>query len=162
MHPLGSLWYFFYRVSQRMRATDLVVPIGADHQQVPNFGMRHKMFEEVQRCCVQPLQIIDEQRERVLLAREHGKKASEHHLEAVLCVSQRQVRDRRLFTNNELQLRNQIDDELTIQSKRAAKGFAPPAKLFLALGEDRAHEALEGLADGRVRDVALVLVELAG
>ena len=36
------------------------------------------------------------------------------------------------------------------------------AKLLLALGEERADQALKGLAHRRVRDVALVLVELAG
>ena len=42
------------------------------------------------------------------------------------------------------------------------QGVPPPAKLLLAPGEERADEALEGLAQRGIRDVALVLVELAG
>jgi hypothetical protein len=42
------------------------------------------------------LQIIEEQRERMLLAREHPEEAPEHHLEAVLRILRRQVGDRRL------------------------------------------------------------------
>ena len=38
----------------------------------------------------------------------------------------------------------------------------PPAELRLALAEERADKALEGLGQGRIGDVALVLVELAG
>jgi hypothetical protein len=38
------------------------------------------------------LQIVEEQRERMLLAREHAEEAPENHLEAVLRVLRRQVR----------------------------------------------------------------------
>jgi hypothetical protein len=47
-------------------------------------------------------------------AGEHSKEAAEHHLETVLRVLRRQVGDRRLFPNHELQLGNEVDDELTI------------------------------------------------
>src|ERR1700730_2692624 len=136
--------------------------IGADQQQVPHFRVRDEMLEEVERCCIQPLQIIEEQRERVLLAREHPEEAPEHHLEAVLRVLWRQVRDRWLFPNHELQFGNEVDDELTVRAQRLAQGIPPPAKLRLAPAQERAHKALEGLGQGGVRDVALVLVELAG
>jgi len=36
---------------------------------MPHFRVRDQLFEQVQRCGIQPLQIIEEQRERVLLAR---------------------------------------------------------------------------------------------
>src|SRR6202047_1100237 len=98
----------------------------------------------------------------MLLAREHPEEAPENHLEAVLRILRRQVRDRWLFPNHEFQLGNEVDDELTIRAQRLAQGIPPPAKLGLALGEGRADKALEGLAQGGVRDVALVLVELAG
>src|SRR5258706_5550467 len=98
----------------------------------------------------------------MLLARERSEEAPENHLEPVLRVLRRQVRDRWLFPNHELQLGNEVDDELTIRAQRIDQGGAPAAKLLLALGEERADEALEGLAQGSVRNVALVLIELAG
>ena len=76
------------------------------------------MFDKVERCGIQPLQIIEEQRERVLPAREYPKEAPKNHLESVLCVLRRQVRDRGLFSDHELQLRNEVDDELTIRAER--------------------------------------------
>jgi hypothetical protein len=103
---------------RRSGCAGLVVPVGADQQQVPHFRVRHQMLEEVERCCIQPLQIIEEQRERVFFAREHPEEAPEHHLEAVLRVLRRQVRHRWLFPDHELQLWNEVDDELTIRPKR--------------------------------------------
>src|SRR5258708_29275139 len=98
----------------------------------------------------------------MLLARERSEEAPEHHLEPVLRVLRRQVRDRWLFSNHEFQLGNEVDDELSIWAQRLAQRVPPAAKLGLALAEERADKALEGLAQGRIRDVALVLVELAG
>src|ERR1700675_3040746 len=162
MHPRIDRADRLQRPQKRVRWADLVVPVGADQQQVPHFGVCDQMLEKLKRRCIQPLQIIEEQRERVLLAREHPEEAPEHHLEAVLRVLRWQVRDRWLLPNHELQLGNEIDDELTIRAQRLAQSIPPPAKLLLALGEERADKALEGMTQGRVRDVALVLVELAG
>jgi hypothetical protein len=60
------------------------------------------MLKEVERCYIQPLQIIEEQGERVLLACEYPKEAPEHHLKAILRLLRRQVRDRWLFPNHQL------------------------------------------------------------
>src|SRR5216684_3351624 len=100
---------------KRMGRTDLVVPVGSNQKQMPHFRARNQMLEEVERCCIQPLQIIEEQRERVLWAGEHPEEPPKHHLESVLCVLRRQVRDWWLFPDYELQLGNEVDDELTIR-----------------------------------------------
>src|SRR3979411_2344916 len=115
------------------------------------------MLEQVESCCIQPLQVIQEQRERMLLARKHSDEAPEHHLEAVLRVLRRQLRDRWLFADHEFELWNEVDDELTIRPQRLAQGVPPSAKLGLALAQERADQALERLAQGRIGDVALVL-----
>jgi hypothetical protein len=36
-----------------VRGTDLVVPVGADQQQVPHFRVRNQMLKEVERCCIE-------------------------------------------------------------------------------------------------------------
>src|ERR1700692_2261008 len=103
------------------------------------------MLEKVERCCIQPLQIVKNECERVLLAREHAEEAPECHLEAVLCIRRRQVRDRWLFPDHEFQFANDVDDELTVRAQRFAQVVPPPAKLGLAPAEERADQALEGL-----------------
>ena len=108
--------------------------------------VRDQVLKELERRCIQPLQIVKKQRERVLLPREDAEEAPEHHLEAVLCVLWWQVRDRRLFSDRELQLGNEIHDELTVLAQRLVQRIPPRAKLFFALAQQRADEALEGWA----------------
>src|SRR5882762_6856754 len=124
--------------------------------------MRDQVLEEVERRCIQPLQVVKKQGERVLLPCEYAEEAPEDHLEAALRVQWRQVRDRWLFSDHELQLGNEVHDELAVRAQRFTQGVPPPANLRLALAQQRAHKALEGSGKRSVRDVALVLVELAG
>src|SRR3977135_3434572 len=161
LHPRIDSADRLQRPQKRVRGADLVVTVGANQQQVPHLWMRDQVHEEVERRCIKPLQIVKKQGERMLLAREYAKEAPEHHLETVLRVLRRQVRDRRLFSDHELQLGNEVDDELAIRAQRLGEGLAPAAKLLRSVGEERADKALEGLAQRRVWDVALVLVDLA-
>src|ERR1700733_14122551 len=124
--------------------------------------MRGQMFKEIERCCIQPLQVIEEQRERVLFACEHPHEIPENHLESVLRLLRRQVRDWGLFPDDELELGNEIDHELTIWTEHGMESISPRAKILLALCEEQANQTLNGLRQCGIRDVALVLVELAG
>src|SRR6202048_1380672 len=150
------------RPQKRVRGTDLVVSIGPDQKQVPHLRVRDQVLEEVERRCIEPLQIVEEQRERVLLPREYAEKPPQNHLKAVLRFVRRQLRNRWLSPDHKLQRGNQVDDKLTVGAQRVAQGVPPPAKLRLTLAQKRAHKALEGLGQGGVGDVPLVLVELAG
>jgi hypothetical protein len=57
------------------------------------------------------LQIVEEQRQRVLRSAEHGEKAPKDQLKATLRIMRWQLRDRRLVADDELQLWNQVYDE---------------------------------------------------
>src|ERR1700730_8977727 len=162
MHPGIGVTDRLKSPQKRVRGSDLVVSIGPDQQQVPHLRVRDQVLEEVERRSIKPLQIVEKQRERVLLPREYAEKPPENHLKAVLRFVRRQVRDRWLSPDHKLQRGNEVDDELSVRAQRLAQGAPPPAKLRLALAQKRAHKALEGLGQGGVRDVSLVLVELAG
>src|SRR6202051_1034765 len=162
LHPRSGIANRLERPQKRVRGTDLVVSIGPHQKQVPHLRVRDQVLEEVERRCIQPLQIVEEQRERVLLPRESAEKAPENHLEAVLRVLRRQLRNRWLSSDHELQRGNEVDDKLTVGAQRLAQGGPPAAKLRLALAQKRAHQALEGLGQGGVLEMPLVLVELAG
>src|SRR6266850_1398902 len=124
-------------------------------------GIRDDGLEEVERRCIQPLQIVQKQGERVLLPREYAEEAPEDHLEPALRVLRRQLRDRWLLPDHELQFWNEVHDELPVGAQGFAQGVPPPTDLRLAPAQQWAHQALEGLGKRGVRDVALVLVELA-
>src|SRR6476469_564681 len=98
-----------------------------------NVGVGHQVVQQIERRRIEPLQIVEEEGERMLLAREHAEETPEHHLEAVLRVLRRQVWDRRLRSDHELQLGNEVHDELTVRAKRLTQRVAPAAKLRLAL-----------------------------
>ena len=145
-----------------MRWRDLIVPVGADQQQVPHLRVRDKMFDQVKGRGVQPLQIIEEQRERVLRPSKHAEEPPEHQLEPILPVLRWEFGNWRLLTDDESKLRDEIDHQLAVRAKRVQQRGAPSAHLRVALAEDLVDKALEGLGQRRIRDISLVLIELAG
>src|SRR6266576_3831997 len=82
---------------KRVRGTYLVVPVGPDQQQVPLFRVRDQMLDEVECCCIQPLQIVEEQGERVFRPCEYADESLEDQLEAMLRVLWRKLRHRWLL-----------------------------------------------------------------
>ena len=118
------------------------------------------MLEQFKGRRVQPLQIVEKQRERVLRPGERAEKPLEHHLEAILRVLRRDLRDGRLFADHQLEVGNQIYHQLTIRTHSLPDRIPPLADFLLALTQGLAHKALEGLRQGSVRYNPLVLVEL--
>ena len=162
LHSRSGLADRLQRPHERVRRTDLVVAVGPDQHQVPHVRIGNQVLQEFKGCRVQPLQIVEEQRKRVLRPGERAEEPPEHQLEAVLRILRRQVWNGRLFPDDELHLRDEIDDELAIRTQCFLKSVPPMAHLRFTLDEDLTDQGLESLCQSRVRDVALVLVELAG
>ena len=150
------------RLHQRMRGTDLVVPVRADQQERPHLGPADEVCEQRQGRGVQPLQIVEEEGERVLGSSEHADESTEDQLKAVLRVLRRELRNGRLLADEELHLRDEVHDQLAVRAQRLADGVAPAGDLGVARAQDVAHEALECLGQSGVRDVLRILVELPG
>src|SRR5260370_23841578 len=123
--------------------------------------VRDQTLKQVERCCIQPLQVIEEQRERVLRPGERAEEAPEHQLEAVLRFLRRQIWSGWLLPDDELHLRDEIDDQLAVCPDRLRQDGTPLFHLRFALDEDLIDQSLEGLCQCRIRNVALILVELA-
>ena len=92
---------------------------------------------------------------------EDADEAAKHQLKSSLRFLRRQLGDRWLFTNDVLHLGDEIDDQPPIWVQRVTKRVAPRVQVVFVLAEERQDEALECLRQRRIRDVALVLVELA-
>src|SRR5271157_2035907 len=97
----------------------------------------------------------------MLRPREQADEPPEHQLATVLRISQRQVWNGRLFPNDKLNLRDEANEELPIRLERLLQGTTPPVYFGFTLDEDLTDQRPQGLCQGRVRDVALVLIELA-
>ena len=135
---------------ERMGDTDFVVSIGADEYQVPNIWLGQQLFDEVQGGRVEPLQVVQKQRQRMFRAREGRDEAPENEPKAALRVLWRQFRDRRRLSDDELRFWNEVHDEL-VRSRpprrcRVSRHAASSASL---LPEERADQTLQGLPERR-------------
>jgi hypothetical protein len=110
---------------------------------------------------VRPLHVVDEQRERMFGGRARREQPAEHQAEPRLRLGQGQLGHRRLGPDDEPELRDQIHDQLAVRTERLRDPLPPPRDPGLALRQDVERELPERLGDREVRDVALVLLELA-
>jgi hypothetical protein len=99
-----------------MGRADLVVPICADKEEVADVRVSYQIFEELEGSRVQPLQVIQEESERMLLPGEDTKEGAEYRLEPVLLFLRGEFRHGRLLADDELELGDEVYDELTVQA----------------------------------------------
>src|SRR6266436_7920145 len=86
---------------QRMHGIDLVVPIGADQHEMLHIRSGQEILQQVERRGVEPLQVVEEQCERVLRPSEYADKPPENQLETPSRILRLKIRDRWLFSNDE-------------------------------------------------------------
>ena len=65
-HPSAGLTDRRHPQHQRMRGSGLLIPIGADEKQVIEIRLGQQVLEKLERRNVQPLQVVEEQRQRML------------------------------------------------------------------------------------------------
>ena len=118
---------------QRMSGIDLVVPIGADQEKVLYIRLGQQRLDQVERCDVEPLQVVEEDRQRMFRPGENVDESPKYQLETPLRVLGRKLRDAGLFSDNESQLRDEIGDEPSVRAQRLLKGVAPAGQLGIAL-----------------------------
>src|SRR4029077_20445565 len=92
---------------QRMGSADFVVAIRTDQHEVPKIRPGKHVLEQIERRGVEPLQIVEEERQRVLRPREDAEESPEHELEASLRLLRRELGHWRLLSDDELEFRDQ-------------------------------------------------------
>src|SRR5262245_33772802 len=132
-HYRSSLADRFELAYQRMGGIDFVVPVGADQEQVLHIRPGQQIIEQIERCRIEPLQVVKEEGQRMFRPREYADKSPKHQLESALRVLWRKIRDWWLFSNDELQSRHQIHDEQSVRIQCLMKGVPPVAQLCFAL-----------------------------
>src|SRR5262249_9379444 len=141
---------------------DLVAAVGADQHEVSQLRARQKILQQIQGGRIQPLQVVEEQGQRMLASCEHADETTESEVEAALSQVCRNLGKGRLLADQEPQFRNQVHDQLAILLQRGTQVLAPPAERCLALRQQRPDQTLKSLCQRRVGNVACVLIELAG
>ena len=145
-----------------MGGADLVVAVGADGQQVTAVGARDDIHKELQSRRVEPLQVVEEEHQRMLPARKHPKEPAKDGEKAVLRLAGGQLGHWRLRADQQFKLGHKIHNEPAVRAQRLENGLAPACQFLVALDQELADQDLECLRQGGVRDISLVLVELAG
>src|SRR5262245_14819838 len=145
-----------------MRCSDFVVAIGADEKKIAEIGPTQQVFQEVERRCVEPLQVVEEQRQRMLRPSEDADELPKQDLETPLSVLWRKLRDWWRLSDDVLHFRDEIPNQCRVRSQRLTQRIAPGRKVCIAFAEQQPDEALKGLRQRRVGNVAFVLIELAG
>src|ERR1700739_3879146 len=92
---------------------------------------------------------------------EYANEAPENELETALRLPRLKVRDLRLISDDELEFGDEVGHEPCIRLERLEKRAAPDRQFGVALAEKRQYKALKCLHQGRIGNVALVLIELA-
>src|SRR5258708_25285767 len=104
-----------------MRGIEVGVRIGADKQQVPQIRLGQRVLEQVECGRVEPLQIVEEQGQRMFRPREHANELPEYPLETSLGRLWREFGDRRLFSDDKAQFRDKVDHEAPVRNQRLQK-----------------------------------------
>src|SRR5215468_2951595 len=107
LYPCGG-FNRFQRAHKRMRGRDLIIPVGADQQHVPHIRMSQQVLKQIERGRVEPLQIVEEERQGMFRSGKYSQEAAENELVASLSVLKRQLGDRTLLSDDEFQLRDQV------------------------------------------------------
>jgi len=144
-----------------MGGIDFVVPVGTDQQQMLHIRPCQQILEQIERCRVEPLQIVEEQGERMFRPCEHADKSAEHQLKAALRLLRWELGDRWLFTYDVLQFWDEIHHEQSIRIDCLKQRIPPSAQFRFGLTQEWTDKALKRLCQRGIRNVALVLVELA-
>src|SRR5262249_30426854 len=93
---------------QRMGGSDFVVSVRSDQQQVSHIRLGQKILDKLERCRVEPLQIVEEQGQWMCRPREDTDESPEDQVEPALRVLWRKKRDRGLFSDDVLQFRDEV------------------------------------------------------
>src|SRR5262249_952882 len=124
--------------------------------------VRRQIAQEVERGAIQPLQIVDEEDERMLDSGEHAHETLQGSLEAHLCLLRRKLRDRLLRTDDQLQVGCASADELGARGERFSDVVEQGGEGGVDGEEDGTEEIAEGSGNRRERNVTLTRVELTG
>ncbi len=138
------------------------VPVCPDDQHMGEASVRGDGPDEVQACRVGPLDVVQEQDERVRPVGEDLHEVLKDKMKAVLGFLGPDLGDVGLPAYDELDLGDDVRDDLPVRAQGGIKLFSPFLYTLLALGQELAGQAMEGLNDGAVGHGPAQLIVFAG
>src|SRR5262249_11929595 len=102
---------------------------------IAEIGSAQQVSRQVERRGVEPLQVIEEERQGMFRPSEDTDELTKHQLETPLRVLWRKLRDRRGGSDNELHFRNEIHNQSCVQSQRLPQRVAPGREVGFTFAE---------------------------
>jgi len=125
-------------------------------------SVHDQVFQKLESARVNPLEVVEKKCQGVIFPREHCQEGPEDSMEPVFRFCNWNFRKWRLFTDNQLELGDDVRHELAVWPDRIQYGGSPTTKLGFAFAEDLTNKTLESLGQRRVWDFSLVLFEFPG
>ena len=94
------------------------------------------MLEQFKGCRIQPLQIVEEQSERMLRASEYVEEPPKHSWKRFCASSGASSGTGGCFPIDRVKLRNQVDDELTVWAEGLPQRVPPMAQFSIAINQN--------------------------
>ena len=154
------LAHFGQRNHERMGWADLVVPIRANAQQISLGLVPHQHFQQVDRCGVRPLQVIDKQRERMFAGSDGGYELAKSVVEPVLGFGAANFRDVGLVADNVRQVGDDIGQHPAFAAHRPLNDATQFLNPLRCLGQQQVHVVPKRLKNGEIGHASLELIEL--
>src|ERR1700733_1824274 len=130
---------------QRMAGSDLVAAIGTDQHQMPQIRACQQILQQIEATSMEPLQVVEKERQWMFCLSEHADEPPKCQLEPPARVLGREIRRRRLVSDDEFQFRNELDDEPSVGAEGVAERIAPERQLGFALSQKSLDQALKRL-----------------
>ena len=129
----------------------------------PRLGVGQQVLEQLEAGRVRPLQVVEEEHQRVLRPGERRRRTGGAPCaKRCLRLGRRQLGHRRLRADDQLELRDQVDEELAVASRAPPRAAAASAATLSSLSARISRTSSRKAWTRRgVGDVALELVELA-
>src|SRR6266542_102376 len=108
-----------------MGRIDLVVAVSANQEKVLNALAREKRLEQTQCRRVGPLQVVEKDHQRMVLARQRADEILEDELEPVERLRGAKSGRRRLLTDDQLDLRDDFGQDAPLRTQARGQSSAP-------------------------------------
>src|SRR5580704_6522618 len=120
---------------------------------MPDIPLDQQILEEIERRRIEPLQVVEEQCQRMIRLREYADELAQHQLEPASCILRREIRNRRLVSDDQRQLRDELDNQPPVKTERLEQRIAPRRQVRFAFAQQTSNEARKCLGERGVWNV---------
>jgi hypothetical protein len=143
-----------------VHGVDLVFTIGANQVHPLDPVVSQHNAKQAQRRGVGPLKVVEKKGDDVVFRTERTQQLSHGAVESVRRFGRSQLGHRALRTDDQLEIRQNVEDHLRIRIERRVQTPAPFGQTCRALGQKLPDQIADPGYEARIRNVALQLVEL--